>query len=211
MAGDSLPEAYLILITETGQREVHRVDRPAMVLGRGPGSDLVLTSPRVSRSHARLTWDGRQFLVQDLGSKNGTRLNGALVARPTPIADGDRLELADSPVEFQYSAPTVTIVLEPPTGALSVDLSKHEVRIKGELVPLTPKEYRLLALLYRHNGAVITREEIATEVWPELEGAVAEESIAQLVARLRRKLEDDPGNPRYVLTVRGFGYRLGAG
>ena len=89
MVGDSLPEAYLVVTTETGQREVHRIDRSSMTLGRGADSDLVLTNPRVSRRHARLTWDGAQFLLQDLGSKNGTRINGTPVSEPAPIADGD--------------------------------------------------------------------------------------------------------------------------
>jgi hypothetical protein len=208
MVGDSPPEAYLVVTTQTGQREVHRVERSSMTIGRGADSDLTLTNPRVSRRHAHLTWDGQRFLVQDLGSKNGTRLNGSPVAARTPIADGDTLELADSRLQFQTSAPTVTVVLEPRAAAISLDLSTHEVRVRGKPVKLTPKEYRLLTLLYRRAGAVVSHEEIAAEVWPELEGAVTEESIAQVVARLRRKVEEEPADPRYVLTVRGFGYRL---
>ncbi len=208
MVEDSPPEAYLVVIAQTGQREVHRVDRSSMTLGRGADSDLTLANPRVSRRHACLTWDGERFLVRDLGSKNGTRLNGTPVAAPTPIDDGDTLELADSRVLFQTSAPTVTVVLEPRSAAISLDASKHEVRVRGEPVKLTPKEYRLLTLLFRRAGAVVSHEEIAAEVWPELEGAVTEESISQVVARLRRRVEEEPANPRYVLTVRGFGYRL---
>jgi DNA-binding winged helix-turn-helix (wHTH) protein len=211
MAEDSPPEAYLVVITQTGQREVHRVERSNMTLGRGADSDLVLANPRVSRRHAQLTWDGEHFLIQDLDSKNGTRINNAPVSALTPIADGDTLELADSRLEFQTSPPTVTIVLAPSTGALSLDPSTHEVRIQGQLVALTPKEYRLLALLLRRASAVVGHEEIAAEVWPELVGVVTEESIAQVVARLRRKVEANPANPRYVLTVRGFGYRLDRG
>jgi DNA-binding winged helix-turn-helix (wHTH) protein len=211
MAEDSPPEAYLVVITQTGQREVHRVERSNMTLGRGADSDLVLANPRVSRRHAQLTWDGEHFLIQDLDSKNGTRINNAPVSALTPIADGDTLELADSRLEFQTSPPTVTIVLAPSTGALSLDPSTHEVRIQGQLVALTPKEYRLLALLLRRASAVVGHEEIAAEVWPELGGVVTEESIAQVVARLRRKVEANPANPRYVLTVRGFGYRLDRG
>jgi hypothetical protein len=193
MVEDSPPEAYLVVITETGQREVHRVERSSMILGRGADSDLVLTNPRVSRRHAQLAWDGEHFLVQDLGSKNGTHINSAPVSTPTPIADGDTLELADSRLEFQTSPPTVTIVLTPGSGALSLDPSTHEVRVQSQSVALTPKEYRLLALLFRRAGAV------------------TDDSIAQVVARLRRKVEANPANPRYVLTVRGFGYRLDRG
>ena len=69
MSDDAPPEAYLVLTTETGQHEVHRVDRRSMILGRGAGSDLLLTNPQVSRRHAELTWDGQLFLLQDLAAK----------------------------------------------------------------------------------------------------------------------------------------------
>jgi len=208
MAEQAPPEAYLVLTAENGQRHVHRIVQPATVLGRGAGCDIVIPSPRVSRQHARLVWDGERFLIEDQGSTNGTRINGAPVTAAAPIRDGDQLQLADSTIEFQASAPTVAIVLPAPAGGLSVDLSSHEVRVRGETVPLTPKEYLLMALLYRRAGAVVTREEIAREVWPELEGDVAGEAIAQLVTRLRRRVEENPASPARVLTVRGFGYRF---
>lgn len=211
MVDDSLPEAYLVLITETGQREVHPINGTRLVLGRAVESDLVLTNPGVSRRHALLIWDGERFQVEDLGSKNGTWVNGVPISTGTPISDGDELELADCRLQLQMSPPTVTVGLPPRTAGLSVDLSTHEVRVRSEPVKLTPKEYLLLALLYRRAGAVVTRDEISRQVWPELGGAVAEENIEQLVARLRRKIEEQPGNPRYVLTVRGFGYRLDLG
>ncbi|MDZ4278202.1 MAG: winged helix-turn-helix domain-containing protein [Dehalococcoidia bacterium] len=209
MPDTSPSEAYLVLITESGQRDVHPVTGAEMTLGRAAESDLVLTNPGVSRRHARLTWDGESFLVEDLGSKNGTWLNGEPLSKQTPLKDGDELELADSRLQFQLNSPTVTVTLpQRDQLALAVDLSTHEVMVRGEPVELTPKEFLLLALLYRRAGAVATRDEISQEVWPELEGAVAEENIEQLVARLRRKIELDPSNPEYLLTKRGFGYRL---
>jgi DNA-binding response OmpR family regulator len=207
---DSLPEAYLALTTESGQREVHRVDRPVTTLGRGVGCDLLLTSPQVSRRHAELRWDGEHFVVVDLGSTNGTRINGASVGAAALIGDGDYLEVADIRLQFHLSASTVTLSVEAMVSPLSVDLARHEVRLRGDLLALTPKEYRLIAFLYGRDGAVATSEEIASEVWPELDGAVSDDSITQVVARLRRKVEDDPGDPRFILTVRGFGYRLAA-
>jgi DNA-binding response OmpR family regulator len=157
-----------------------------------------------------LRWDGEHFVVVDLGSTNGTRINGASVGAAALIGDGDYLEVADIRLQFQLSASTVTLSVEAMVSPLSVDLARHEVRLRGDLLALTPKEYRLIAFLYGRDGAVATSEEIASEVWPELDGAVSDDSITQVVARLRRKVEDDPGDPRFILTVRGFGYRLAA-
>lgn len=68
------------------------VDREWMVIGRGRGADVVLAEPTISRAHAAVGWDGQGFFVQDLGSTNGTRVNG----RREPwvrLRDGDEVQL----------------------------------------------------------------------------------------------------------------------
>jgi pSer/pThr/pTyr-binding forkhead associated (FHA) protein len=71
------------------------VDRYPFVVGRHPGCDFLLRHPMVSRWHCRLTlWDD-QVWIEDLGSLNGTRLNGELVIGAVSLADGDRLDLAE--------------------------------------------------------------------------------------------------------------------
>ena len=98
----------------------------------------------------------------------------------------------------------------PTDSGLRVDLERAEVWVNGRQVSLGPKEYLALAFLYRRRGALVTKEELAAQVWPEFQGAVSDYNIEQLISRLRRKLEQDPEHPRYVLTVRGLGYRLAA-
>jgi class 3 adenylate cyclase len=71
-------------------------------LGRKEDNNVVLDSPRVSRHHARITWDGIRYVVEDLGSKNGTYVNGVPVHEPCPIADGDSLLLGDQMFTFQF-------------------------------------------------------------------------------------------------------------
>ena len=93
------------------------------------------------------------------------------------------------------------------TGDLEVDLAQRRVRVKGRDVHLTPIEYRLLTMLVRHAGKVVTRNQLLTEVWGRPYSAQAH-YLHVHVAELRRKLEDTPARPRYVLTEPGVGYRL---
>lgn len=68
------------------------VDRSWVVIGRGRSADLVLAEATISRAHAAIGWDGEVFFVQDLGSTNGTALNGKRTPR-APLANGDELQL----------------------------------------------------------------------------------------------------------------------
>jgi DNA-binding response OmpR family regulator len=92
-------------------------------------------------------------------------------------------------------------------GALEIDTVQREVRHDGELVALTPNEYRLLVTLARYPGRVYSRFELINHVQGyEYEGY--ERTIDAHVKNLRKKIEADPKHPRYVETVFGVGYRL---
>lgn len=80
--------------------------------------------------------------------------------------------------------------------------------MEGREVRLTAKELLALAALHGRSGDLCSKDELAKKVWPEFEGAVDDESIEQVISRLRRKIEPDPRHPRYLLTARGLGYRL---
>jgi len=99
---------------------------------------------------------------------------------------------------------------KPTTGGLqlSIDDLRKEVNISGRTISLSPKEYKLLKLLASSPGRVFTTEEILTELWPKSQYATAQD-VQKYVYLLRGKLELDPQKPNLVLTVRGFGYRLG--
>jgi pSer/pThr/pTyr-binding forkhead associated (FHA) protein len=68
------------------------VDRDWVVVGRGRGADIVVAEPTMSRAHAAIGYDGQRFFVQDLGSTNGTKLNGERAER-APLSNGDRVLL----------------------------------------------------------------------------------------------------------------------
>ena len=92
-------------------------------------------------------------------------------------------------------------------GALEIDTVQHEVRRGGEAVELTPNEYRLLVTLARYPGRVYSRFELINHVQGyDFEGY--ERTIDAHVKNLRKKIEPNPKNPRYVETVFGVGYRL---
>lgn len=92
-------------------------------------------------------------------------------------------------------------------GELTVDRLARRVTLRGKEVHLTPIEHKLLGALVRHAGRVITHRALLNEVWgPDNTGEV--QYLRVFMAGLRRKLELDPAQPRYLLTEQGVGYRL---
>ncbi|HEX7243928.1 MAG TPA: response regulator transcription factor [Longimicrobiaceae bacterium] len=92
-------------------------------------------------------------------------------------------------------------------GRVEVVPSARQVRREGEEVPLTPKEFDLLMALARRGGGVASRLELLAEVWGH-RAAVMTRTVDMHVAQLRRKLEEDPADPRHIVTVWKAGYRL---
>jgi two-component system, OmpR family, KDP operon response regulator KdpE len=95
------------------------------------------------------------------------------------------------------------------SGPLKVDLSARRVEIGGREVHLTPIEYRLLSVLVRHAGKVLTHRQLLRDVWGPSHVEHAH-YLRIYMAQLRRKLEEDSAQPRFLLTEPGVGYRLAA-
>jgi two-component system KDP operon response regulator KdpE len=92
-------------------------------------------------------------------------------------------------------------------GDLTVDLATRRVCVRETEVHLTPLEYKLLTTLVKNSGKVVTHRCLLQEVWGP--GYLEETHYPRMfVASLRRKIEDDPAEPRYLLTEQGVGYRL---
>jgi DNA-binding response OmpR family regulator len=92
-------------------------------------------------------------------------------------------------------------------GDVAVDPATRVVTRAGRPVPLRPKEYALLGALLRRQGRIVARHELLREVWGYHE-SVLSRTLDTHVGELRRKLEQDPGAPQFILTVRKTGYRL---
>jgi DNA-binding response OmpR family regulator len=89
----------------------------------------------------------------------------------------------------------------------SVDFAAQQLRVGGRVLPLTLMEANLLRYLIRHEGQVVSRASMLEEVW-EVREDTDTRAIDNFIVRLRRYLEDDPAQPRHLLTVRGVGYRF---
>jgi hypothetical protein len=100
------------ILVQQGPRagQAFDLDKPAMTIGREVGNDIVIEDPQVSRHHARLTQQGAGFVIEDLGSTNGTTVNGQRVTGSRPISPGDTLALGDTIVLKVTGAAGETIV-----------------------------------------------------------------------------------------------------
>jgi DNA-binding response OmpR family regulator len=97
--------------------------------------------------------------------------------------------------------------IELPTHGLEIEPARRRVVVRGQPVELTRQEFSLLHLLGTHPGIVFSREALLSRIWHD-DTYVTERSVDALVKRLRRKIEEDPSNPRILLTVWGTGYKL---
>jgi DNA-binding response OmpR family regulator len=92
-------------------------------------------------------------------------------------------------------------------GDLVIDLDRVEVRRDGKEMPLTPAEFRLLVALVQARGRVLSRQALLDSLYGASQGEALERTIDVHIGRLRDKLGEHAGTPRYIVTVRGSGYR----
>ena len=92
-------------------------------------------------------------------------------------------------------------------GQVEMDIDRHEVRVRGEQVPLRPKEFDLLFALLARKGKLVTRDTLISEVWG-YDYVGDTKTLDVHVKRLRKKVEADPGAPALIVTVRGLGYKF---
>ncbi|MCI9320120.1 MAG: response regulator transcription factor [Lachnospiraceae bacterium] len=93
-------------------------------------------------------------------------------------------------------------------GSLIINLNDYTVRKNGEKIDLTAKEFEILKLLMKNPKKVYTKEQIYSLIWNDV--YIGDENAVNVhISRLRNKIEDDPRNPKYVVTVWGIGYKLG--
>jgi pSer/pThr/pTyr-binding forkhead associated (FHA) protein len=177
----------------------------AIVLGRSPKCSVYIADQRASRRHAEVRWDGEVATLNDLGSANGTFLNGRRITAPETLRDGDEIVVASAVFTFRDPTSTLRTKKFP---LLVVDSTSGEIWINRNRVSLSPKEQILFDLLYQNRGRACSKQEIAQAVWPEYQAEVYDYQIESLVKRLREKIEPDPPNPVLLLTVHGRGYKL---
>lgn len=205
-----------VLIAQTGKLTGSRwvLEQEETTIGRGAECDMAVPDRQVSRYHARIMRTDRGYMLEDLGSKNGTHLNGVLIDEPVLLQDGDIVQIALA-LKLVFIGTESTIPLKssglPEIGRLRMDARAHRVWIGPHELepPLSPPQYRLLELIYRNHDRVVGRDEIVMHVWPESQGeGVSEQAIDALVRRLRERLAELDPEHSFVQTVRGHGFRL---
>ncbi len=92
-------------------------------------------------------------------------------------------------------------------GDLVLCFNRHEVKVAGKTIELTPKEFMILSHLASHPGAIFSKEQLQEHVWgKDYSGELT--SIAVFIRKIREKIEEDPGTPKYLQTIWGMGYKL---
>lgn len=209
---------------DIGKRYTLKAD--VTIIGRASSEnnpDIVLQDDYVSRRHIEIICNDNSFMLRDLESKNGTKVNGRRIepSKLYPLTNDTSIGLGITQggarvlLRFKESPTTATVRVYD-TGQegifdwLSIDKAKKEIWVDSQLISLSPKEFNLLSLLYSKARQVCTRDEIITSVWPEVKdpGAVSDATIDQLIHRLREKIEPDISQPKRLVSKKGFGYIL---
>jgi DNA-binding response OmpR family regulator len=175
-----LPGLDGVSLCRAVRREGPNRDVPILMLtARGEESDKVVGLESGADDYLTKPFGVREFIA---------RVGALLRRRRGSSADGERsIELL-------------------PFG-LEIEPARRRVIVRGQPVDLTRQEFSLLHLLGTHPGIVFSREALLSRVWND-DTYVTDRSVDALVKRLRRKIEEDPANPRILLTVWGTGYKL---
>jgi hypothetical protein len=185
-----------------------------VTIGRAPDCEVQLDVRWVSRQHAFIRMEDKAYVLEDAGSKNGVFVNGQRLTHSYTLEDGDRIQVAPG-VELIFVDSEATAPL--PTRAdrgLRLDREERRVVVAGEelVPPLSAAQYDFLSILAQEPGRVYSRGEIIAGVWSDVDPeGVSDDAIDALVRRLRHRLAEADPDQEYIITVRGYGFRLDQG
>ena len=186
-----------------------------LTIGRDESCEVVVPDRQVSRQHARLSLRENAVFLEDLKSKNGTYLNGQLLAAPTQLRESDEIRVAFAQTFLFLSSDATLPLSELPDEylklfTLTVDADARRVWVRGTEIspPLSSQQFSLLNALFIKKGEVVSREELIQAVWGDETPWVTEQAFDALVRRLRERINQIDPDYDYVVTVRGHGLRL---
>ena len=191
-----------------------------IIIGRDDSCQVIIQNRQVSRYHARFINLSHAIQLEDLGSKNGTHVNGQEITEPVILQDGDVIQIAFAQ-QFLYLSSDSTIPLDIPSivtheanaipRLLRLDKRSRRVWIGTDelLPPLSVSQYQLLELLSDNPGRVVTRAELIQAVWGKDDVVgISEQALDALIRRLRDRLATINSSHQFLITVRGHGLRL---
>ena len=188
--------------------------KDTMTIGRWSENDITVDDRWVSRHHAQIRREEEQYVLHDMGSKNGTFVNGQRIAGNVDLSDGDQIQVTPlltlTFVDYGSTAPLPT-GMQPP--GLELDMGARQVRVHRRQLapPLSHAQFTFLALLAQEPGKVYSRDQVIGAVWPDDEAdGISDEAIDALVRRVRLRLRELAPDHEYIITVRGYGFKLEA-
>ena len=203
-----------LLIAQNGPLKGQRwtINKPLLV-GRETTCEIMIPDRMVSRFHARISPSHEGMQLEDLGSKNGTHVNGNPVDGHVFLQDGDTVQIALAQ-QFLYLTSDATVPLtegEAHPGRLRLEMRSRQVWVDDRLIdpPLSALQFHVLRILFENLGQVVDRQKLVTDAWGEEEAVgVADQALDALLRRLRDRIATiDPAHA-YIVTVRGHGIRL---
>ena len=188
-----------------------------LLIGRDQECNVVISDRQVSRFHARITLNPEGVMLEDLGSKNGTSLNGITINEPVFLQDGDLVQVA-LVQQFVFLSSDSTLPMDQRSrmnpgkkGKLRLDPRSRRVWVgEAELIPpLSVPQFNLLKFTLNQAGEVVSRQDLMMAVWGEEEAiSVSDQAMDALIRRLRYRIQEKDSAHDYIITVRGHGVRL---
>jgi DNA-binding winged helix-turn-helix (wHTH) protein len=213
--------AYLVIEKGNDIGKTFELSESSLIIGNPtPDSrpDIPLIDDYVSRRHAEIRFARDGFGICDLGSRNGTEINGKRIkpGELYQLRDNQAIDIAVVNGEtrfrlrFKITVGTRGLPAAVAPTWIKIDEDKREVYVDGKEISLTKSEYELLLLLYKRSNSVCSRDDIirAVSIWSTSEdpSAITNEQIDILVHRLRKKVEPEPSRPIRIVSKRTFGY-----
>lgn len=207
----------LLYTRPDGREETILLQADVTTIGRSDTCALVIPLPIVSRLHATIELQHGRYLLADMGSANGTFVNGTRIEQPQPLSTNDLIWIGSEEVVMQFFDPEETLVVSHPqlVEPLQIDEQAREVCVYGVASDLSPLEYDLLLYLAHNPGTVCTRDACFLAVWGRpYDHAICEDALNACVTKLRRNLRAAAAQvqqePPQITTIPRVGFRLDA-
>lgn len=203
---DTFESPHLVALQPDVQPPRLALSVDGCTLGRAASCTIVVPRPLVSRLHAQVEWAGGHFQLRDLGSVNGTWVNGQRLREPHLLAHHDLIGLGEATPLLSFADPDATQMA---SSRLRYDERQMRFYLGYQAVELTPHQFRLLRFLFLHRGQVCSREQCAEAIWgPDYTPGNDATPLDRLISTTRVALRQVDPEAHIIETRPGLGYQL---